>query len=208
MTWDSFQQYFKDNYLIEHFYDEKSREFHDLKLGQLMMEEYITKFTSLLCYVPYLRDEKAKFHRFLRILLTHMKEGIKFMNTRTMDEAIRKERMCYQQYKAKGELGKGWQSKKEHKGSSNFQKNRTSNFKNVANSLVSKQFGKNHQRIWWPMEDKPTEASNNLDQAQNQKPPLQCWGCVEAQYYRNYPQRGRSEAVTNLQETSTVIDVA
>ena len=64
-----------------------------------------------------------------------------------MGEAIHKERMCYHQSKAKGELGKSWQSKKEHKGNSNFKKNRTNNFKNAAKSSVRKQFGRNHQRI-------------------------------------------------------------
>ena len=60
VTWDVFQQYFKDKYLNERFHDEKYREFHDLKLGQMTMDEYITKFISLLRYIPYLKDEKEK----------------------------------------------------------------------------------------------------------------------------------------------------
>ena len=171
------------------------------------MDEYIIKFTSLLRYVPYLRDEKAKVKWFLSIFPTHMKERIEFVNPKTMDKAIKKARMCYQQAKEKGEQGKSQQAKKEHK-SSIFKKNRTSNFKSAARSSVSKQFGRNHQRIIWPAEDKPTEASNKLEQAPNQKPPLQCLGCGEAHYYINCPQRGRSEAVTNLQEASTMGDVA
>ena len=73
LTWDKFQQYFKEKYLTEHFYDKKSREFHDLSLGKMTMDEYITKFTSLLRYVPYLKDEKAKVQQFLSSLLNHMK---------------------------------------------------------------------------------------------------------------------------------------
>ena len=138
----------------------------------MTLAEYITKFTSLLHYVPYLRDEKAKVQWFLSSLLTHMNKQIEFMNPRTMDEEIRKERMCYQQSKAKGELGKNWQSKKEYKRNSNLGKSTTNNFKNAARSSMSKQFGINHQRIGWPVEDKPIEASSKLDQGQNQKPPL------------------------------------
>ena len=74
MTWDEFQQYFKDKYLTEHFYNEKSREFHDLLLGQFSMDEFITRFTSLLRYVSYLRDGKVKVQRFLSSLPTHMKK--------------------------------------------------------------------------------------------------------------------------------------
>ena len=95
VTWDKFQQYFKEKYWTECFYDEKAREFHDLRLGQLTMDNYITKFTSLLHYVPYLRDEKAKVQRFLSSLPAHMKERIEFVNPKTMDEAIRKARLCY-----------------------------------------------------------------------------------------------------------------
>lgn len=47
-----------------------------------------------------------------------------------------------------------------------------------------------------------------MDQGQNQKPPLRFWGCGEAHYYRNRPQWGRSEAIANLQEASTMGDVA
>ena len=79
-----------------------------------------------------------------------MKERIEFVNPKNMDEEIKKARMCYRKNKAKGEQGKSWQAKKEHKGSSGFKKNRTSNFKGDAKSLASKQFGKNHQRIRWP----------------------------------------------------------
>ena len=54
----------------------------------------------------------------------------------------------------------------------------------------------------------PTEASSKPEQGQVTKPPLQCWGCGEAQYYKNFPQRGRSEIVANLQEDSKVGDMA
>ena len=70
----------------------------------MTMDQYITKFTSLLRYAPYLRDEKAKVQRFLSSLPTHMKEQFEFVNPRTMDEEIQKARMCYQQPKAKGEV--------------------------------------------------------------------------------------------------------
>ena len=96
MTWDEFQQYFNGKYLTECFYDEKSRELHDLRLGHMTMDEFITKFTSLLRNVPYLRDEKAKFQRFLSSLPTHMKQRIEFVNPKTMEEMILKAGMCYQ----------------------------------------------------------------------------------------------------------------
>ena len=68
VTWEMFQRYFKEKYLTERFYDEKAREFHDLWLGQQTIDEFVTKFTSLLRYVPYIREEKAKVQRFVSSL--------------------------------------------------------------------------------------------------------------------------------------------
>lgn len=98
-----------------------------------------------------------------------------------MDEFIRKAIMCYEQAKAKVQQGKRCQTKKEQKGSFRFKRKKTSNFKGIVRSLVSKQFGKNHQRVRWPADDKPTEAYSKPEQTQN--PPLQCWGCGETHYY-------------------------
>ncbi|MCY6488344.1 hypothetical protein, partial [Actinobacillus pleuropneumoniae] len=91
-------------YLTKHFYDEKEREFHDLRLGQQTMDEFITRFTSLFRYVPYIREEKAKVQRFISSLPLNMRERIEFDNPKTMDEAIRKVGICYQQSKQKGEI--------------------------------------------------------------------------------------------------------
>eukprot|EP00253_Pinus_taeda_P010864 PITA_10864 len=99
ITWEKFQKYFKERYLTEHFYDEKAREFHDLRLGQQSMDEFINHFTSLLRYVPYIKEEKAKVQRFVSSLLAYIRERIEFDNPKTMDEAIRKARIYYQQNK-------------------------------------------------------------------------------------------------------------
>lgn len=60
------------------------------------MDEFINRFTSLLRYVPYLKEEKAKVQTFVSILPMYMRERIEFDNPKTMDEAIRKARICYQ----------------------------------------------------------------------------------------------------------------
>eukprot|EP00253_Pinus_taeda_P035149 PITA_35149 len=116
ITYEKFQRYFKERYLIERFYDEKAREFHDLCLGQQTMDDFITRFTSLLRYGPYIRGEKAKVQRFVSSLPASMRERIEFDNPKTMDEAIRKAKICYQQSKQKGDiLGKKWVDKRSNK---------------------------------------------------------------------------------------------
>jgi hypothetical protein len=44
LNWKIFKKYFKQKYLTKRYYDEKSKEFHDLKLGQMTIEDFVTKF--------------------------------------------------------------------------------------------------------------------------------------------------------------------
>lgn len=60
MTWQEFQKHFKDKYLTECYYDEKSKEFHELRVGALTIDEYVKRFTYLLRHVPYMQEEEAK----------------------------------------------------------------------------------------------------------------------------------------------------
>lgn len=67
------------------------------------MDEFVTKFTSLQKYVPYIREEKEKVQCFISSLLAFMKERLEFDNLRSMDETIQKAQICYQQMKQKGQ---------------------------------------------------------------------------------------------------------
>jgi len=60
VTWNILEKYFKRKYMAEQYYEEKSKEFYDLKLGTWTMKELCSKFLSLLRYVPYIVDEKPK----------------------------------------------------------------------------------------------------------------------------------------------------
>jgi hypothetical protein len=40
--------------------DGKTKEFYELQLGQLTIEEFVNKFLELLRYVPYIKYEKIK----------------------------------------------------------------------------------------------------------------------------------------------------
>ena len=54
IVWKQLKKYFKQKYLSGGYYDDKIKEFHELKLGQLIMEEYANKFLELLRYVRYI----------------------------------------------------------------------------------------------------------------------------------------------------------
>eukprot|EP00253_Pinus_taeda_P026214 PITA_26214 len=209
VTWEKFQGYFKEKYLTERFYDEKAREFHDLRLGQQTIDEFVTKFTSLLRYVPYIREEKAKVQRFVSSLPLTMRERIEFDNPKTMDEEIRKARLCYQQNKSKGENpGKRWTDKRGSKIPMGSKGARSSFQKGFSKGTSTKNPTKTQGRFKPPADSKYSEQQVRLDTEGAARPPVQCWGCGGPHYIRNFPHRKDSDQLSQIYEASTVGDVA
>ena len=97
--------------MLELYYDEKGKEFNDLWLRMLTMEEFVTKFVNLQCYVPYLRDEKYRVYRFIGSLPPTYKENIELHMPKTMDEEIRKSKLCYHLFKQRSELTRSCKNK-------------------------------------------------------------------------------------------------
>eukprot|EP00253_Pinus_taeda_P018663 PITA_18663 len=208
ITWDNFQKYFKERYLTERFYDEKAREFHDLCLGQQTMDEFITRFTSLLRYVPYVREEKAKVQRFVSSLPPYMRERIEFDNPKSMDEVIRKARICYQQSKQKGEAaGRKWNEKKSFKSIGNNKGNRSSGSKGNGKGLNSRIPVRTTSKFRPNNEYKVSEQQARLDNEGTTRPSVQCWGCGGPHYIKNCPQRKGTEQLSQIHEASTVGEV-
>lgn len=66
---------------------------------------------------------------------------------------------------------------------------------------------RNQQRYRPHNEIKQNETSSKLETSQIPKPPLQCWGCGEHHYYKNFPHRGRSQPVANVKEPYPASDL-
>lgn len=47
MSWEDFQKHFKGKYMTERYYDDRSKDFHELKPGKTTMNELVTKFTHI-----------------------------------------------------------------------------------------------------------------------------------------------------------------
>ena len=54
-------RYFSRRSTCQRGIENKAKQFYELKMESMIDEEYMTKFLELLRYVPYLKDEKAKF---------------------------------------------------------------------------------------------------------------------------------------------------
>ena len=128
--WKHFQKYFKQKYLFDRYYDDKIKEFHELKLGQLTMEEYANKFLELLRYVRSIRDDKVKIQCFLSGLPQPYKDKIEFDEPQTIEAAIRKAKYFYDQNKRKPDLPKECKDKKNNKFDQRKKGFKPSNFQN------------------------------------------------------------------------------
>eukprot|EP00253_Pinus_taeda_P021805 PITA_21805 len=138
------------------------------------MDEFINRFTSLLRYVPYIKEEKAKVQRFVSSLPAYIREHIEFDNPRTMDEAIR----------SRGNGGKG-----AGKGQIN---------RNIAKSTFRTK----------PSESRISEPPARSDLEGTTRPRVQCWGCGGPHYVKNCPQCKGVDQISQIQEASTVGEVA
>eukprot|EP00253_Pinus_taeda_P028202 PITA_28202 len=208
ITWEKFQKYFKERYLTERFYDEKTKEFHDLRLGQQTMDEFINRFTSLLRYVTYLKEEKAKVQRFVSGLPMYMRERIEFDNPKSMDEAIRKARICYQQSKQKGDsTNRKWNEKKNSKAIGNNKGSRSSGIKGSNKNQNNREAPRSAFRAKSIGETRMSEPPAKMDTEGSNRPPVQCWGCGGPHYVKNCPQRKGTDQISQIHEASTVGDV-
>ena len=115
IVWKQFQKYFKQKYLSDGYYDDKIKDFHEMRLGQQTMEEYANKFLEMLRYVRYIKEEKVKVQIFLSGLPQSYKDRIEFYEPRTLDEAIRKVKYCYEKSRGKTDYHKTSKNKKNEK---------------------------------------------------------------------------------------------
>ena len=123
-----------------------------------------------------------------------MRERIEFDNPKSMDEVIRKARICYQQSKQKGEAAnKKWNEKKGFKTVGNNKGNRNNGNKGNGKGLNSRFAARTTSKFRAGNESKVNEQQPRLDNEGTTRPPVQCWGCGGPHYIKNCPQRKGTE---------------
>ena len=94
------------------------------------MEEYVNKFLEILRYFRYINDEKVKIQWFLSGFPQSYNDRIEFYEPRTLEEAIRKAKYCYEQSKGKPDYHKAWKDQKNEKFDQRKKGFKPSNFRN------------------------------------------------------------------------------
>ena len=82
--------------MSESYYERKAKEFYELNLIQMNIKDLINIFLNLLRFVPYIKEEKMNLKSFLSFLSQYYKDRIEFSNPKTLDEALRKARLCFE----------------------------------------------------------------------------------------------------------------
>jgi hypothetical protein len=88
VTWKEFK-YFEKKYLTERYYDKKMKEFFELKIGIMTIDEYERRFLELLNYVSFIKDETIKIHRYSSGLSIFISDNIQYDDPKTLAETIR-----------------------------------------------------------------------------------------------------------------------
>ncbi|KZV28254.1 hypothetical protein F511_02124 [Dorcoceras hygrometricum] len=67
ITWESFCADFRQEYTPEPYYNNREREFDNMKQGSMRVAEYARQFSSLLSYVPQVANQEGtKRNKLLR----------------------------------------------------------------------------------------------------------------------------------------------
>jgi hypothetical protein len=95
VTWKEFKRYFQNKYLTKRYYDRNMKDFFELKLGSMMIDEYERIFLELLKYVPFIKDEQVKIHRYLSGFPSTIIDNIQYDDPEMLEETIRHAKCLY-----------------------------------------------------------------------------------------------------------------
>jgi hypothetical protein len=81
------------------------KEFFELNLGSMNIEEYEIRFLELSKYVSFIKNETVKIQRYLSGFPTFISDKIQYDDPKTLEETIRQDKCLYDQ-KKQGQLSK------------------------------------------------------------------------------------------------------
>jgi hypothetical protein len=168
------------------------KEFFELKLGSMTIDEYEIIFLELLKYVPFIKDETVKIQRCLSGLPDFLSDKIQYDDPKTMEETIRRVKCLYDQHKGKPTFQRAWEDKNKFKREQRQKGNKLPFFRN------------NPQRQ--PVFREPRMAK--VGGQRPRQPPMQCWGCKGDHKYRDCPHKSDNVRVfRNVHQAETMEDM-
>jgi hypothetical protein len=68
------------------------KEFFELKLGSMTIDEYERRFLELLKYVPFIKDEHIDIQRYMSGLPSFISDKIQYDDPKMLEETIRRDK--------------------------------------------------------------------------------------------------------------------
>jgi hypothetical protein len=91
------------------------KEFFELKIGGMTIDEYEIRFLELLKYVSFIKVETDKIQRYLSGFPSFISGKIQYDDPKTLEETIRQSKSLYDQQKERPNFQKDWEDKKKFK---------------------------------------------------------------------------------------------
>jgi hypothetical protein len=90
VSWELFEERFRERYLSEEFIECQLNEFNALRQGGHMVPEYEARFMELLRYAPHLNTEKLKVNKFVFGLNFNIRVKVRILMPQTLHDAVQK----------------------------------------------------------------------------------------------------------------------
>jgi hypothetical protein len=84
VIWREFKRYFQKKYLNKRYYDKKMKDFFEIKLGIMTIDEYEMRVLELMKYVSFIKDEKVKIQRYLSGIPSFINDKIQCDDPKTL----------------------------------------------------------------------------------------------------------------------------
>eukprot|EP00253_Pinus_taeda_P020359 PITA_20359 len=90
VTWELFEEKFREHYMSETFLERQLNEFNSLKQGGRSLLEYEACFMELLHYAPHLNTEKLKVNKFVYGLNVNIRTKVIILMPRTLHKVVQR----------------------------------------------------------------------------------------------------------------------
>jgi hypothetical protein len=168
------------------------KEFFELKLESMIIDEYERMFLELLKYVSLIKDETIKIQRYLSGLPSFISDKIKYDDPKRLEETIRQAKCLYDHKKSRPTF----QNCCEYKTKFNMDHRKK--------GTKPPFFGNNLRGKSTSREPKMIEIGGQRPR----KPPIKCWGYKGDHMFRYCPHRGEKvRIVHNVQQDETMEDM-
>jgi hypothetical protein len=90
VSWEMFEERFRERYISEEFIECQLNEFNALRQGGRTVPEYEAHFMELLWYAPHLNTEKLKVNRFVFGLNGSLHAKVRILMPQTLHDDVQK----------------------------------------------------------------------------------------------------------------------